>query len=180
VIETWLRAIRDHPHRPPALQRHSLAMLALRLDDRSGQGFCSTAQVMADADASKSTVMRATKWGRGQGFLLQTKRGHRIDSERVSASEWRLCHPTQGVMGEPLAKTQGVNGQDPRCQQRTPNKSPIHQERGAAATAPNGAPPRNTETQRVAILAAWEAGQISTEQKRDELAALAPKRRRSR
>lgn len=165
MIEHWLRSIRDHPKRPPALQRHALAMLALRLDDRTGCGFASVVQVMADADASKATVKRATRWGRDHKFLVQTKRGHRVSAERVVASEWRLALPAQGLMGEPLA--------DPRAQYPPPKGSPVtpHQEsvsingsraRGEAAHSP----------ERNAIIDRWVAGEISTEEKQAAIRAL--------
>jgi hypothetical protein len=132
MIERWLVAIRDHPARPPAMQRHVLACLALRLDWKTGRGFTSTAQVMADSDASKATVKRATRWGRDLGFLLQTRRGQRLGNGQVAASEWRLTvpvdsavsagHRPQGLMGDPLrsqglsAEPQGLNGEVSRAQ----------------------------------------------------------------
>jgi hypothetical protein len=119
VIERWLKAIRDHPDRPAALQRHVLTMLALRMDYKTGRGFASVAQLGADADAGKSTVVRATGWARREALLIRTRKGHRIDAERKAASEWQL---TQGVTPDTLA-TQGVNGSDPRCQQDRPKVS---------------------------------------------------------
>src|ERR1039457_213570 len=75
VIEGWLVAIRDHPQRPPAMQRYVLTVLALRLDWKTGAGFASTAQLAADADVTPPTVKRATSWARKAELLLQTRRG---------------------------------------------------------------------------------------------------------
>jgi hypothetical protein len=145
MIERWLRAIRDHPARPSAQQCHVLTMLALRLDDRTGRGFASLRTVAEDADASKSTVIRATGWARSEpvGLLLRTRRGHRVSAEVQIASEWQLTVPAQSVSGDTLGPTQSVNGADPKCQERRPKvspgdriKSPLHREsspRGARA-----------------------------------------------
>ncbi len=136
MIERWLTAIRDHPQRPAAMQCHVLTMLALRLNWESGTGFCSTTQLMTDADASKSTVMRATSWARRSELLLRTRRGHRVSADVVIASEWQL---TQGVTADTLAVTQGVNGSNPRCQQDRPKVSAEthHQESSTSEPSPS-------------------------------------------
>jgi hypothetical protein len=77
-----MKAVRDHPDRPPARQRDVLGMLVLRLDWRTGEGAASAAQLAADADCDERTVRRATLWARGTGMLTRTGRGHRIDGER--------------------------------------------------------------------------------------------------
>ena len=92
----WMTAIRDHPARPPAAQRHVLAMLALRLHWKTGEGAASAAQLAADADCCERTVRNATGWARGEAVKLleQTRRGHRLGNGEVRASEWRLCPPS--------------------------------------------------------------------------------------
>jgi hypothetical protein len=103
------------------MQRLVLHSLALRMNWKSGTGYASTAQLMADADASKATAKRATSWARRAGLLLQTRRGHRLGSGQVAASEWKLLRPvdnsTQGLTGEPLNSPQGLNGEFSRAQQ---------------------------------------------------------------
>jgi len=86
----WLAIVRDHPERPGPMQCHVLTMFALRLDWSTGQGFCSEAQLMADADASGRTVRRAMLWARSRELTVRTRRGHRLGNGRVVASEWRL------------------------------------------------------------------------------------------
>jgi hypothetical protein len=130
VIERWLMEVRDHPKRPPALQRHVLTMLALRMDWYTGRGSATVKTLMADADASKNTVKRATKWARDAGLVVQTRRGHRISAEVTVPSEWQL---TQGLTPGTLASTQGPNGRDPRSQPGPPIKSPNNQEGGRRA-----------------------------------------------
>jgi hypothetical protein len=93
VIESWLTAVRDHPERPAAHQCHVLTMLALRMDWKTGCGFASTGQLVADAEAAERTVRRATSWARRSALLLQTRRGHRLGNGQVAASEWQLTQP---------------------------------------------------------------------------------------
>lgn len=125
MIERWLMEVRDHPKRPPAMQRHVLTMLALRMDWTTGSGFVSTFQLMADADASKITVWRATKWARDNDLLVQTRRGHRLGNGQVVASEWQL---SQGFTGETLTQPQGFNGDISTFHPATTINSPLHQE----------------------------------------------------
>ncbi len=120
MIERWLVAIRDHPERPPAVQRLVLQCLALRLDWRTGSGFASVAEVAEDADASEPTVRRATSWARRAGLLLQTRRGHRLGNGQVAATEWKL---TQPLTGELLKPPQPLNGSASTAQQSDLNRS---------------------------------------------------------
>jgi hypothetical protein len=134
VIEGWLKAIRDHPQRPAAMQRHVLTMLALRMDWATGAGFAGIRDLMADADASKSTVMRGTSWARDEHFLIRTRRGHYISAQTTIASQWQL---TQGVTTETLGQSQGVNGSEPRCQPGQPKVSvgTTHQESSSSESS---------------------------------------------
>src|ERR1700730_16869303 len=110
------------------MQRYVLVCLSLRVDWRTGRGLAALQALMEDASASKNTVKRATKWGRQAELLLQTRRGHRIDSETRIASEWQLTQPatgdtlatTHGPTGGTLGPTQSPNGDDPRSQSGTP------------------------------------------------------------
>jgi hypothetical protein len=74
-------------------------MLALRMDFSAHRGFASTATLMADADTGERIVRQATSWARKTGFLEMTRRGHRIDNERVTASEWKLLLPNRHAGG---------------------------------------------------------------------------------
>jgi hypothetical protein len=150
----WLAATRDHPDRPDRVQCHVLTMLALRLDwDGRGRGFASVPELMADADASKSTVERALGWARGKGpardsrfFLVQTKRGHRLGNGKTKASEWLLRLPgdppyvppprkagaSQGVTRDTLRSGLKVSGgasqgvtRDTPPRPSTPRPSPV-------------------------------------------------------
>ena len=63
-------------------QCHVLTMLALRMDWHTGRGFASMQQLSADSAANERTVRRATSWARGDGYLVQVKRGHYISAGR--------------------------------------------------------------------------------------------------
>ncbi len=116
MIERWLIAIRDHPARPPLAQSHVLTMLALRMNWATGRGFASARQLGQDAGVSEPTVHRATRWGRDSGYLLRTRRGHRVSADRILASEWRL---TQPITGERLEKPTDQNGRPNRSAEPT-------------------------------------------------------------
>lgn len=135
MIERWLVAIRDHPNRPPLAQSHVLWCLALRVDWHTGRGFASVQMLAADSGVEERTVRRATKWGRDTGFVLRTRRGHRINAETSIASEWCLTLPSypqaesQPDTGDLLANPTGQNGQPNRTLE-APNRTPAqhHQE----------------------------------------------------
>lgn len=151
MIERWLVAIRDHPNRPPAHQRHVLTMLALRMDWTTGRGYVGTRDLMADADVCRNTVMRATSWARQEQLLMRTRRGHYINAQTTIASEWWLTRPqdqSQGLPTETLGQSQGLNGSHPKSLSGQPKVSvgTTHQEsstsmsstsaRGGRADAP--------------------------------------------
>jgi hypothetical protein len=93
MIEGWLAAIRDDLDRPPPDQVLVLAMLALRLDWKTGAGYTSDRQLAFDADAGERTVQRATRWARTAGYAARTRRGHRLWRGGIAASEWKLSQP---------------------------------------------------------------------------------------
>ena len=123
MIERWLMAVRDHPDRPPPMQRHVLTMLALRLNWKSGAGYVSTGQLVTDSGAEDRTVRRATAWARDHGLLVQTRRGHRLGNGQIVASEWRL---TQPVTADLLTQPQPANGQISTGQREHLNRSAAH------------------------------------------------------
>src|SRR5262245_23633090 len=102
------------------MQRYVLTCLALRMDWGTGRGFASARQLGADADANERTVRRATSWARGDGYLVQVKRGHYISAERTAATVWQLTQPDTGVL---LEKPTGQNGQANRTAQQA-NRTP--------------------------------------------------------
>jgi hypothetical protein len=123
-----MTAIRDHPKRPTPGQSHVLTQLALRLDWTTGRGYAGTRQLEDDAGTSRSTVQRATRWARDNGFLTCTRRGHRISDEITIASEWLLTipHQSQPDTADRSAESQGVTGDalaDPRRQNGRPKAS---------------------------------------------------------
>lgn len=125
-MERWLVAIRDDPRRPPSRQVHVLAMLALRMNWETGSGFASGQQLAADADADERTVRRATRWAREAGYVMQTRRGHRMGNGGVVASEWKLSQPDTPVLLSPAAQPDGEAISTGL--HNTPIKSPLHQE----------------------------------------------------
>ena len=135
MIEIWLAAIRDHPNRPPLTQCHVLTMLALRMNWATGRGFASMHQLSADSGANERTVRRATSWARGDGYLVQVRRGHYISAERKAATVWQLTQPSypqaesQPDSGDLLEKPTGQNGQANRtAEQANRTAGPDYQE----------------------------------------------------
>ena len=117
----WMTAVRDHPDRPPAMQRHVLLCLALRMDWRSGTGWASALQLAADAGVSEHTARRATVWGRRpcscggaecaeHGLLHRTSRGHRRGDGTAAASGWELALPPQPATDGRLRPSQPASG----------------------------------------------------------------------
>jgi hypothetical protein len=144
VIERWLVAIRDHPQRPPALQRHVLTCLGLRMDWSTGRGFASAEQLAADADAEERTVRRATAWARSEpaGLLLRTRRGHRLGNGQSVSSEWQLTLPvdksSQPDTGD-LLRSQPDNGAASTGQRGRLNRTAAHphQESSTSRSSPS-------------------------------------------
>jgi hypothetical protein len=156
MIERWLTAVRDHPDRPAALQRHALTMLALRLDWATGRGFASMRDIAADADASDHTVKRATSWARSDkvGLLLCTRRGHRLGNGTTVASEWQLTMPegdqSLGATGGTLT-SQGANGTRLKVPTGAPQgaSGATHQE--SSTSQPSSSAPAAADAIRAAV-----------------------------
>jgi hypothetical protein len=154
VIERWLAAIRDDPNRPPPHQVNVLAMLALRLDWKTGTGHVSVQHLALDAGARKRTVLRATRWAREAGYLMQTRRGHRIREGAAAESEWKLTQPaTSGTLAAAqhatsgtLAAPQGANNRDPTCLQGTANQESSTSRTTTRRTTRTGSRGRATAT----------------------------------
>ena len=125
----WLKAVRDHPDRPPPVQRHVLTCLVLRLNWGTGSGYVSARQLAADAGCDERTVRRATRWARRAGLLVMTRRGHRIRGGTATASEWRLCHGADRPGVSPTGQGRPLGG-DPTGQGRPVRGDPTGQRAG--------------------------------------------------
>ncbi len=88
---TWMAAVRDHPE--GARYYKPLSLLALRLDWKTGTGYCYVEQLMADSGAEKSTVLRALARARSAGLLRQTRRGTGWAMARLSRRNGCCCSP---------------------------------------------------------------------------------------
>jgi len=132
VIESWLKAIRDHPGRPPAAEQLVLERLALRLNWTTGTGFCSVQQLTGDVPAAKRTVLRALAWAQSDSVALlkQTRRGGRKGNGAVVASEWALTvPPSQGADSDPLKTIVKVPEREPQGASGEPASRPVpHQD----------------------------------------------------
>jgi hypothetical protein len=133
VIEPWLKAVRDHPDRPPAAQCHALTMLALRMNWATGSGYASTGQLAADADVEERTIRRTTSWARKHGLLVQTRRGHRLGNGQVAASEWQISQPVTGD----LLSSQPDNGHASTGLQGHLNRTAAHHHQELSPSGPS-------------------------------------------
>lgn len=91
----WMRSLRD----AAAVSGGKLTvllMLALRMR-KDGNGWAAQSRLAEDAGVSVSTVERAIKWAIKTGFLVRTRRGHRISDTVAVASEYRLTQPVTGA-----------------------------------------------------------------------------------
>lgn len=138
MIEPWLKAIRDHPERPSSPQCWVLAMLAERLSWRTGEGFASTAQLMADTGESERTVRRATRWARDAGLLKEVRRGHRLGDGRCRASEWALIGAdSQPAHGDLLRVVLNRSEEESQPATRDRPSLPVPPSRPVLADSPN-------------------------------------------
>lgn len=94
----WMRAVRDHTPKPPANSARFSVLwgLALRMDS-TGQGFASARQIADDVVLHERTVRRHLTWASEAGYLIRTRRGHRLGSGQAVASEYQLSQPDTGV-----------------------------------------------------------------------------------
>lgn len=153
-----MRAVRDAD--PPFTTARLAVLWALGLRmGPNGSGFASVQTLAADAGVSPETAKRAIRDGRQRGYLLQTRRGHRISDTVVVASEWQLTMPTQGVTGDTLTQTQGVTG-DPL--ERTQGVREPTQ--GVTGDPPRGPTPRGHQlAARAAAIIANKTGATDAE-----------------
>lgn len=117
----WMRAIRDEGGAPSTSTIAVLGQLALRMRPDGG-GFASQQQLADDASVTTRTVQRALKWARDTGYLVQTRRGHRLDNERAVASEYRLTTPGQRDRGVTLERPQRTLKEETQGDKRGPQR----------------------------------------------------------
>lgn len=97
----WMRALRDTPAKPPGTQLTVLLMLGLRMR-KTGTGWAPIAKLAQDAGVGERTAMRAVQWAQDTGWIVRTRRGHRLNNEKSLASEYRLLLPPQPDTGVTL------------------------------------------------------------------------------
>lgn len=98
----WMRAVRDAAEHPPGARLAVLWALALRMR-KDGGGFASQRQLADDTGVDERTARRAVKWGQDAGYLVRTRRGHRLSNEKSLANEYQLVVPSQQDSSVPLA-----------------------------------------------------------------------------
>lgn len=142
----WIGAVHKRPDLS-ASHRDILTYLAvMRLDYGTGKGYCSVRMLAEGRGWHEATVRRALDLAQkgDPPLLARTRRGHRISSEVVVASEWQVVYPpmptAQGnaVGSSPTAHPCEV-GADPTAQSAGPNRAEVE-------TQPRtGAPPTGIE-----------------------------------
>jgi hypothetical protein len=93
-VVRWLWLFRDTKPKPPGKGGLILAMLAARMDAKTGCGWTTDpdlAELGEVADAA--TVRAATRWGRDRLLLHRAVKGYRITDERGEKSLWILTDP---------------------------------------------------------------------------------------
>jgi hypothetical protein len=119
----WMRAVRDHRPKAGRSARYPVLWgLALRMRP-DGSGFVSVRTLAGDVELGESTVRRHITWAIKTGFLVRTRRGHRITNEVAIASEYRLCQPlsTEQLESDPTAQLSRPNRSDNGTQPLSPD-----------------------------------------------------------
>lgn len=104
----WMRLVRDAAPKFGSARMTVLWALGIRMD-RNGSGFASHDTLAGDAGVSATTAWRATSDARRRGYLVQTRRGHRVTDVTTIASAWQL---TQPITGDELAEIQLLTGDE--------------------------------------------------------------------
>ena len=153
-VMRWLWLFRDTKPKPPGKGVGILAMLAARMDAKTGCGWVTDPDLAELAGCGKAAVERATRWGRDRLLLHRVSKGYRITDERGQKSHWLLTDPaTQhrisaamgdgqrsagGAMGDATQRSAGeAMATDPTLHSRTPNAPlatdpTLHQRRSIA------------------------------------------------
>jgi hypothetical protein len=104
----WLWLFRDTKPKPPGKGGLVLAMLATRMDAKTGCGWTTDADLGDLAGVREDVVERATRWGRDRLLLYRVRKGYRITDERGQKSHWILTDPANPT---PLWSGHGYRGQ---------------------------------------------------------------------
>jgi hypothetical protein len=92
----WLWLFRDTKPKPPGKGGLVLAMLAARMDAKTGCGWTTDPDLAVLAEVTDAaTVRAATRWGRDRLLLHRVAKGYRITAERTEKSLWVLTDPHQ-------------------------------------------------------------------------------------
>ncbi len=93
-VVRWLWLFRDTKPKPPGKGVGILAMLAARMDAKTGCGWVTDPDLADLAGcADVGTVRAATRWGRDRLLLHRVSKGYRITDERTEKSHWLLTDP---------------------------------------------------------------------------------------
>ena len=93
-VVRWLWLFRDTKPKPPGKAVGILAMLAARMDAKTGCGWTTDGDLAELAEvADAGTVRAATRWGRDRLLLHRVSKGYRITDERTEKSHWILTDP---------------------------------------------------------------------------------------
>jgi hypothetical protein len=143
----WMRAVRDHRPKPGAGSARYPVLWGLALRMRpDGSGFASQQQIADDVETSDRTVRKHLTWAIDTGYLLRTRRGHRLGNGGVVASEYRLCQPEMGdrlttiSTGKETHLNRKANGSQPEAGD-LPSESSPSESSTSAARAPDRDPP---------------------------------------
>jgi len=143
----WMRAVRDALPKPGPRSSRLVVLFCLALRMRpDGTGFCSQPQLAEDAEVHATTVRRHLTWARDTGYLVRTRRGHRLGNGTKIASEYALSQPSTGALLSTASTEQmaGLNRADGGSQPSTGARPRGLTSRGphpsARAPATNGQP----------------------------------------
>ena len=99
----WLWLFRDTKPKPPGTGGLVLAMLATRMDPKTGCGWTTDPDLaeLAEVDSLR-TVYGATRWARDRLLMYRARKGYRITGQRGQKSLWILTDPAREPTGNRL------------------------------------------------------------------------------
>lgn len=105
-VMRWLWLFRDAKPKPPGKGVGILAMLAARMDAKTGCGWVTDPDLAELAEvADRGTVQAATRWGRDRLLVYRARKGYRITNDRAEKSLWILTDPaTQPAAGDRMGR----------------------------------------------------------------------------
>jgi hypothetical protein len=109
----WLWALKNAKERPIASHAGVLAMIAARVNAKTGCGRMSREDLLGDLTVvSKEAVTKATVWALRVGLLTQLQRGHRLGDGSTTKSLWALSDPGASTSKAGLAAVE-ADSQEP-------------------------------------------------------------------